>query len=154
MCRMLQPLFVSCFLTATAPLCLWQKQQMRCLFKVWLHLPHVCIHTRVCIHVCAVTNICSCLWRPEDDLRDHASGSVYHFDFETRPLTHWPDWRASTIVSLVSASTVLRWKHATMLGIPSGGWTQVLMLVEQALSHFHSPKTNSDSQVTSSFIVT
>lgn len=87
MCRMLQPLFVSCFLTATAPLCLWQKQQMRCLFKVWLHLPHVCIHTRVCIHVCAVTNICSCLWRPEDDLRDHASGSVYHFDFETRPLT-------------------------------------------------------------------
>lgn len=48
-----------------------------------------CVHTHtcVCIHVCAVTNICSCLWRPVDDLRDHASGTVYHFDFETRPLT-------------------------------------------------------------------
>lgn len=86
MCRMLQPLFVSCFLTATAHYA-FDRNNKWGIFSKCGCIYHMCAYTRVCIHVCAVTNICSCLWRPVDDLRDHASGTVYHFDFETRPLT-------------------------------------------------------------------
>lgn len=65
-------------------------------------------------------------------------------------------WLASKPrVPPVSASAVLGWQVcSTTLGVPSRGWTQVLILAEQALSHLYNPKTNADPQIKNSLTVT
>lgn len=47
----------------------------------------------MCVYVCVCVNVCTCVWRPEYNLRCHASGAVSFFFFidtvaeETDPQT-------------------------------------------------------------------
>ena len=42
----------------------------------------------VCVHACAHTHVCACMWRPESNFSCHSSGAIYLRFFGDK-ISHW-----------------------------------------------------------------
>jgi hypothetical protein len=109
--------------------------------RVWVH--GVCVYMYVCVRVCVCVHAHVYMWRSQNYLECHATGTVYHLLLEAGSLpglTHLvglADWSAGSRESPFSTASVLSLRAC--VPVPSfpprglGDWTGIFTFAEHTL---------------------